>query len=140
MEIILLDIHAGGNQIIRRDLFADSLGAGGRVSLDRTMGAEDVTGDGRGEVWGATRVIGGRSWSLKVRLYDHMAPAVYSVGASSGIDDETRLDVVEYSANTARHPRIRAWLARKAGAVASDLSGTRMRVDTLKALHQARPR
>ncbi|HEU0016565.1 MAG TPA: hypothetical protein VFQ45_22985 [Longimicrobium sp.] len=138
MEIVLLDIYEGGNQILRPGLFADSLGSGGRISLARTMGAEDVTGDGKGEVWAAARMMGGRSWALELWLYDHITRGLYSIGANTGIDDERRLDVVEYSENTARQPRIRAWLARKAGAVAGDLAGTPMKVDTLRILHQAR--
>lgn len=108
LQVVLLALEGESFSVLKPGLFADTA---------ITMGAEDVTGDGEPELWTAARAKGGPPGALDVSVYDRTIRRLYTIATTSGIDDESRPDIVSSSANLGDAPRVRAWLVNKAEAL-----------------------
>jgi hypothetical protein len=125
-EMVIVEAAGGSHAVHKPGLYASrapflpavddtaTAVAADSATLAKTMGVDDMDGDGDPEVWAAqygVRDGGGHIWDL--RAYDRGGRTMYQATASFGGGAGSRASQREFSASVEQNPPVRQWLDAK---------------------------
>lgn len=125
-EMVIVETRGGSHAVHKPGLYASrapflpalddtaTAAPADSATLAKTMGVDDMDGDGDPEVWAAqygVRDGGGHTWD--VRAYDRGGRAMYQLIATSKQGTGVDASAHSFSGSAAQNPAVRQWLAAK---------------------------